>query len=81
MFRSVYFIFIPLQALRHWFPVLFTCSISIMAAFSCDGDNDVIEDDIDGIGFAGATLPSDFCQKGILRVEVVNACFVGRESG
>lgn len=40
--------------------------MSIMAAFSCDGDNDVIDDDIDGTFFAGVTFALDFCQNGIL---------------
>jgi len=39
--------------------------MSMIAAFSCDGDSDVIDDDIDGTFLAGVIFAPVFCQNGI----------------
>ena len=68
--QKTIYMYIPLQAFWHVFPVLLTFNISMMAVLSCDGDRDDIEFDTDigKLGFVGFTLPFAFAQKGIVLI-------------
>lgn len=43
----------------------------MIAAFNCDGDSDVIDEDMEGIVLAGFTLPLDLRHSGISKFYIV----------